>query len=496
MIRHVLIHALYLQCILPLAVKSASAQSHNHNYPTNTPPIPPNRTIVLKAHGALLQPMGLIGLESNNMLLSIFNKARIPSLTPPVNCDPKWIQEFNTNIFQQTNEYVNMFTDIAAPSTNQANKRSLIALGLGLGLADILLTGLSYGALNSHVNRVEDKLDRFINTEHEFHTNTIKIEEGIVQFVNKVQSNLNKALKEMQCQIFTSTGKLFARQLTDEWSLKIETLLKPIIEGGITTKLTPDIIAPNDLRQIIAAHDALQNTYFARNIFNFYKVATITVTHAYLEPSQGVLVVHQILTFPDVKPQLLLPYYRVAQNSIIKHDQCFTLKLPEYVYEKQDAFYPLDSKNCLIKALATCYLPPLKDSMFDKCLSNVTACTLHQVGCQSRFTYDTSGILITTKEKILAFNFKKSIQTINTGILGTTFLSWDNVKLVQIGETSSIERPKAITTYSSPNFKAETLEIWDAIVASASFNVSKVSPESILREINITRHSVPKGRTH
>lgn len=447
---------------------------------TQTPPTPPNRTLVHEHQGTLLTPVGLVGLDSNNVLISVFNKIQIPQLTTPTNCDSKWITNFNTEIQQLTSEYTTMFADIAQPNSSPIKKRSLVALGIGLGLADLLLTGISYGTLNTHINKVESKLDSFITEQHTFNKNTLEIEDDIVKFISKLQSDLNEDLKKLQCQIFSTTGKLFARELTSDWTKKVETLLKPIILGKVTTQLTPEIIAPNDLRQIISDHALLQNTYFG-NVFNLYKMATLTVTHTYLDLNQGTLTVHQIIKFPNVKSEYLLPYYKVVQNTIIKAGKCFTLDLPSYVYLKKGNFYPLDSRNCPIKSLTTCLLPPLKQEMHDECLGNLN-CTLHEVTCRSRFTYDTSGLLVTTTDTILAFNSNRSIQTVKTGDFGTAFLPWEHTKYVQIAK-ASIERPKTITYYSSNKFTIKSLNTWNDIVTTTSMNFSQKSPETLLTKI-------------
>ena len=148
--------------------------------------LPPNTTIVLKHHGVLLKPGGLVALNTNENFLSAFRKIEIPQLEQLRGCECNWISRFNIDLIKTAQSYVELFNQIANPPTSShREKRFLGAIGIGLGLTDMLLGGISYVVLQKHVKAVESKLENFIETEHAFDEKILKIDEKIVHVIKK-----------------------------------------------------------------------------------------------------------------------------------------------------------------------------------------------------------------------------------------------------------------------------------------------------------------------
>jgi hypothetical protein len=254
-------HLVLLIIALPFAINA-----------TNSPKVAES-TLVFENHGVILKPQGLIALNSNKQHVSLFQKIQLPQVNRTPNCatwfSKDWINEANSLVKQNTIKYINMFKNVANPdSTPKRTKRSAIAgigITLGLGLVDLLFTGISYKTLKSHISRVEHKFDQFVSTQHRFNQKIIEIDENIVQIIDSLKSDVNAHFETLECKMLSATGRLFANQLIFQWNEKLNTLFKSAISGQITIPLTPDILTSEDLLQIIKDHKILKTTYFSKN---------------------------------------------------------------------------------------------------------------------------------------------------------------------------------------------------------------------------------------
>ena len=263
--------------------------------------------------------------------------------------------------------------------------------------------------------------------------------------------------------------------MANQWDKELTKLFKPILSGKLSASLTPDILSPEDLHTIIDQHKTLANPYFAKNVYNLYQTSNVILTQAFIDIYQRSVTVHQVLTFPMTYAHSLFPYYQVFQTGIIKNGICFTLDLPRYIYEKNGEFHPLDSHNCRPNSpIATCYLPLLKETMNtnSRCLNHFANCSLNQVACRTAYSYDNSGILITSQDKITAYQLdpsqhaEKSITAISVTQFQTAFLSWERTKFVQIGDLF-VERPNLISSNIEPQLQSHLLEKWSQFLNSS-----------------------------
>ena len=444
-----MLRILLIVCLLPIEACTETANSTALN-----------NTIVFKEHGILLQPKGLVALDANEQLISIFKKIRIPQIEKPLNCECSWLPKFNAEIQETTTYYTNLFQQIVNPSNRQ--KRFLGAIGIGLGFIDLLLTGVSYGSLSHHINKVESELQTFISAQHSFDKAVLKVDEEIVHSISQLEHNVNSAIKRIQTQILDSSGSLLASELKQKWRTKLNEIFRAVLEGSLTTGLSPLDLTPTELEYIISEHSFLKNTYFAKNVFSLYKTATVTMTHSYLDIQNGALVYHIVMTFPmATKP--LATYYEIAQTGIMKNDTCFLLDLPEHVYLRDSTFYPLDRKYCkLTKGIATCYSPMLKNT---SCLEDLPQCHLIRKTCSTSILYDNAGILVTANksEKISVSN-ERGIESRTTGHLGTAFLAWKDVNSVQIGRFF-IEKPTLVASHLETNISSDEIADWRSAVS-------------------------------
>ena len=242
-------------------------------------------TLVFENHGVVLKPRGLIAMNSTEQHISIFQKLKLPQITKIPTCQlpvtSDWITQANYQIKQNTCEFLNMYQNIANPnSTPNRGKRSIIAgigVSLGLGIVDLLLTGISYKSLKSHIAHVQQNLDKFVSSQHHFNEKILPIDENIIHIIDSLKSDINSQFRRNDCKIAIETGRLFANQLIFQWDHKLNSLFKSAITGQITTPLTPDILSPKDLMAIIADHSILKFTYFSKNAYNLYRDRVLTI---------------------------------------------------------------------------------------------------------------------------------------------------------------------------------------------------------------------------
>ena len=284
------LNLLILLFVTLLPLSTASDPSKNHDTISH----------VFENHGVVLKPHGFITFSSRNMV-SIYRKVPVPTIRIPA-CENDVEINFTTQIHKLTTKYVELFEAIARPKnyTRRATRqtRSILAFGIGLGLADLVLGGLSYGSLKSHINSLNHQFGEFVKTQHEFDKAVLDFDENIVTLVEATNKEISQQLADINCQILS----IIAYNYEHKWENTLKSLLKPLIHGKLKSKLTPEILTPDTLRKILDDHPMLRNTYFSINVYNFYQVASITVVQAQYEHDNV-----QQSALPDCPPGIRIP---------------------------------------------------------------------------------------------------------------------------------------------------------------------------------------------
>ena len=480
--------------LLLLALITKTPEGHTEQ-PTNTPNHSAlGQTLVFVNHGAMLKPRGLLALSTNTKTISIFSKIKIPQITPPAGCSPDWAKAANAQIIIETHNFLDLFKNIAQPTSR--SKRFLGAIAIGLSAIDLLLGGLSYAHLNGQINKVEGKLNLFLEKQHDLNRQLLNIDGDIVEMISVLKSQTNQQIKQLNCQMIESTGTLLAAQLIRDWRDKLRILFAPTLTGKITQDLTPEIIEPIYLKDMLAHHHLLKASYFSKNLYNMYKVSKITIASTALDEKRTALTVHQILSFPLADEKTLLPFYHVTQTGIRKNSLCYTLDLPQYLYINENRFYEIDGINCdLTRTLATCYMPLLKHDMHNTCLRSFDKCRTIQTTCVTHYKYDSSGILVATTKNITAFHNtspqgERSIKHVPTNTVGTVFLPWKEVDYIQVGNLF-IEQPNVVSEALQFSFDERLLKRWYDILNTTALKTARLNTTKILDEIEQARAPRP-----
>ena len=201
-------------------------------------------SIILENYGIMLKPQGYITFSTNNML-SLFRKVKLPNMSQLLNCKNDVPQKFNNEIRKTTLEYVKLFDNIARPmpksneTRSNRNKRGILAFGIGLGIVDLVLGGISYGTLKHHIDKLDSKFSDFITKQHQFDENVIEWDDQLISMIGKSQEDIDAKFQMVQCQILETTGDLLAMQYVDRWVNTLDNLFKPLTEGRLRSQLTP-----------------------------------------------------------------------------------------------------------------------------------------------------------------------------------------------------------------------------------------------------------------
>jgi hypothetical protein len=129
--------------------------------------------------GIMLKSSGLISFTSND-LISVFRKVKLPLLKPVINCNQRWIDDFNRKIERTTQEHIDLFTHISQPSRQ---KRSLALLSLGVCAIDLLLAGIGYGKLSHQLKELSSRFQTFAEQQHDFNKNQVEFDKKLVALV-------------------------------------------------------------------------------------------------------------------------------------------------------------------------------------------------------------------------------------------------------------------------------------------------------------------------
>ena len=134
-------------------------------------------------------------------------------------------------------------------------------------------------------------------------------------------------------------------------------------------------------------------------------------------------------------------------------------------------------------------------------MNHFANCSLNQVACRTAYSYDNSGILITSQDKITAYQLdpsqhaEKSITAISVTQFQTAFLSWERTKFVQIGDLF-VERPNLISSNIEPQLQSHILEKWSQFLNSSSLTALNISTTNLSDQISHLRSYLPTQKQH
>ena len=443
--------------------------------------------------GVKAEKIGMISITENNALLSIFVKipniteAALPSTserevilkckeiktskddsnvfqfkkTVTLNYDGKFLRAYNSLISQsidRANKFVKSRLDILKPyvlpiqANNSRSKRSLLAmLGLGGSIFSLALGAVSeyqIYKINNHLKENRADLAYLRQSIDKQQTEIVIMKENLISLVRSVTTDITHYLNELSCIQFYNLLEANLNNRFWHFSQLIDDLLSGGLNGQASMKLTPKLMDPLMIKNMIMQHPELSNTVFKTNPFLLYSIAKMTL----VEINEPLSLAHFILDIPLIyQNDNSFKLFKTSQvGTFLRNNSCSYFSLPEYVYEDNDKFYVIELDECIQNnAFYICMASNLQKQK--SCLQrDEITCAFHRKECANYYSYRMSsvGVLIRNNQahQTYVINSTGWTSKINFTSARTAYVPWNNLQAMQIGGTQLISP----LTYSEP----------------------------------------------
>ena len=464
--------------------------------------------IVFEELGTILLNQGVVAMDTDDLLISVFFKAPIPRwpeskacdqvectwhkrckycvLTPHcthTSVDQHWMSE---KFERLTNEYINLFNDISSNvlstvgDAGTQQKRFAGLIGIGLGLFNLAFAGITSFKLDSKVDDMKADFKKFENLEHNLHRDLITLRENTIHLFDAYSKHVNHKLIKMACKIKSDMNVLSHYQVLNEWEDKLRKIFKYPLLGHVSGPLTPDIVSTPHLREILETHPQLSELIYNEKLANFYSTTTISIGDVSM--INGSLNVHYVLHVPSVRKLSTFPLYRIRQVGIKPNQSCLLLNAPRYAYLRGDSFFEVPQADCEINEIISyCHSTTTVEHISQSlCLTRPETCTFKKVQCNPEHVYSASGILITQADKIYAILNTNEVKKYTLNQVSTAFITWENLVSLQI-DTLKFQAPNYAPSHiSAPPVGTQVMDLLQNISwitdLNSTFNARKYMP--------------------
>ncbi len=296
--------------------------------------------IVFEKLGAILTNQGVVAMNTDDILISVFVKVPLPRVHARMACTNqtcswhkrckycKQTPQCKHNVSQQhwmnenfehiSKEYISLFDDISdhiitqPESINSSSRRKRFAgliAGIGMGLFNFAFTGIETYKLNSKISEMKSEFASFQSTLHSLRSDLIKVQDDTIHLFDSFSSDINHKLIKLACSLEADITALGNVQLLSQWEGKLRQLFKYPLIGRISGPLTPDIVSTPHLKEILEAHPVFQTLIYNDMLTNFYSTTSISMGQAKL--SAGSLNIHFILHVPSITKDSTFPLYKM-----------------------------------------------------------------------------------------------------------------------------------------------------------------------------------------
>ena len=466
--------------------------------------------VVFEELGVILQNQGVMSMNTDDLLVSVFVKANLPEwpLEEPCEkvicklqkrckyCAQQHVCTHNSSkehwmaerFLRSTLEYVELFEDVSSTIVNvdtqqnsTRNKRFAGLLGIGLGLFNFAFNGISSYKLNSKVSQLQGQFDEFKHVTHDLKEDIIKLRDGTAHLFDAYSHNVNNKFVKLACSTSSRIKTLSHYQLLNEWERKLDRLFKYPLLGRITGPLTPELISTSHLKEIMESHSELSDLVYSENIANFYSACSITMAKTAVD--NGSLNIHYVLHVPRISRSSTYPLYRVDKVQVRFNNSCSEAKLPKYVYHKGDSFFPVALENCELGEMFTSCKGldgDLKDTEI-LCFSNPANCKFESVPCAAKHIFSPSGILVGSAANVYGITISDEVKEFTLNVLGTRFIPWKNLEHLQVDNTRFQAPSFAPLEIMYPKLSADA-QLW--LINNLSLN-STIESDKFLPKFDI-----------
>ena len=430
-------------------------------------------TIVYEKLGTMLHKLGVVSMDADDILVSVFVRMELPKLPQFSKCqnnscsvrrlcnhcpltvkcghtsyDKHWL---HVKFEEITKTFITNFEELKNPSfvknydssSSGRNKRMAGLFGIGLGVLNLAFTGISTYTLNRQINSLKSDSSDFKMQLHKVQNDLIKFENKVIHVFDAYAKDINHRLYHMSCKIESEIETLAIFRLIDLWTDKLRTIFKYPLLGSTTGTLTPDLISIVSLREILSSHDDLQNLIYSERLENFYSTTKITLAEASL--SNNAVYVHYVLNIPRIFRSTTLPLYITKSVPLTINGSCALVNVPKYIFIKEGNLHELNHDNCKIQSpMSICSALWTEYNKDKVCFNTPETCTVSNTVCAARQIYDQSGILVGGSAMVNAIRNTPTKDLVNlvTNEVKTLFMPWANASKVQVEGTQ----------YSAPQF--------------------------------------------
>ena len=346
----------------------------------------------------------------------------------------------------KTKEYISSRLEILQPfvtptfpeqNNSARHKRGLLSF-LGGGLISLAIGGISeyqIHKINQHVSENSEAINSIKQALYQEQAVIRSVNKKVVGFVNDITENLTRFYYEQTCsELYSALAIKFKHHFWDCRYI-IDNTLWSALSGKNNLLLTPRTMNLNMLKNIVNEHAVLNNTIFQKHPSIMYSLAKLSL----IEISDNLNFAHFVLRIPLISENEMLDLYQSAQVGMhLENNKCMYYDLPKHLYKIGRHFYPMSLEKC--KKHNNLYICAKENfSNNSACFQqNYNDCKILKRNCYNYYEFDMSqvGILIRNNKENNTFivDQKGWTTAVNLHKYRTAYLSWDNLKALQIGE--------------------------------------------------------------
>ena len=338
---------------------------------------------------------------------------------------------------QEMEDYLKARKDLLKDFIDQTtNKKIRSAVWAGLGvLVSGLLTGVTEVQIikiNQHLHETEAEVRQLKAALRDTETKELRLAKTTLAVVKQLQYQVERQFQKEEC--LTTLANYIAERKIDTLRFKqeLDEILWTALEGSNYLPLNPKILSPPTLKTLTGSHDMFTQLAYAKDPNLLYSLARITL----VDLTPDLTLAHFILTFPRIVKDAAWPLYEINQVGLRQGKTCSFFLTPDYVFEKDDSWQPIDLKRCDAHLnLHVCGKDAFNN--ISSCLQSTSMnCTQYSEECNEKVIELKDGILFRSKEQILAKDWQGKLEVIKKTTRDVAFVSWSTHEVVQIGSAT------------------------------------------------------------
>ena len=314
-----------------------------------------------------------------------------------------------------------------------------------------------------------------------------QISTQVFAFMQKYTTYTSSVVRRSQCFMFYNSINARMRYTYEDYTRIIDDLIWTAIKGENSLLLTPRMLNLDILEVIVSQNEILQSTIYKDDPNYLYSLAKISL----VEVEKYLNYAHFILSAPIVKTEYLKDLYKVSQvGAMIGKNICVYHKTPDYIYESNGQFYPIDLQNCRVhNNLYVCQTSSLDNET--SCIQeNHNSCEILKQQCSDYYKFHMSGLGILVRNNKDDDTFATSVEgwtsSIKLGPHRTSYLYWANISSLQIGQKRIFSPKTAHVPLIISNLTVDVPTVYSSL---SSDNITTVF-EEICRKYNRTLQEI------